>query len=370
MVRLTSGVPLRVRWASLRFAAQRSDYYEYIASCLASGARHRSLLDLFEADASRHGVCASRAILTRWWASRYLLSGGSLQETFEGTLPDDDIACLAMTQSAGQGALVEMLFTMSHRARLLHDCRRAFLQTTLVGLIALTTALLTFTWLPVHTLEHLMRTFSMVSSEFHGPCTKALQTWVEIVRRGAWVMCAGSLLIACLLRWALHNWVGSGRDRLDSVGMWRFVRDRQAIHFMSLTASLVKTLGSRGVSLRAIVERQVTLACPWLRSHLLRMLVSMDLGAQPLDAMNTGLVDQEIWSRLQDVVSGYGLTQGFSQASDRVMDLLLRRMRRQALITRWLLLLASVASVLAMGYWHVRVLEEFRQAMLLGLAGL
>jgi len=362
-------LPWRVRWACIRFSGQRSEYYEYLASCLQSGARHRSLLEVFQADASRHRANSHRAVLANWWATRYLLSGASLEQTFEATLPETDVACLAMTQMAGQQAMGQMLEIMAQRTTMLGQCRADFLQTTLAGLVALVVALLAFTVLPMYTLPRMLQAFAVATQAWYGPLTLALVAWVDTVRDVGWVPLIAIAIALIWMKWSVPHWTGPVRDRFDQHGLWRFLRDLQAIHFLSLTGALLQTLGQRGVALRSIIQMQMEFASPWLRSHLLRMLNAMDLGAEPLEAMRTGLIDEDCWCRLQDVVIGHGLTEGFSRASSRVLQTLVVRIRRQGVVLRWLLLVFSALAVLSMGYWHARVIEEVRMAMLLSLSG-
>jgi len=362
-------LPLGVRWAAWRFSGERSEYYDYVASSLSAGSRHRSLLDLFQADAIRHPPRSARAVLSNWWASRYLASGANLGETFECTLPVEDVACLEMSRLAGQQALVQILQSMSNRGTALEECRRAFLQTVLAGVIAMATAMLVMTVFPLFTLKELLNAFSSVDPQQAGTATRSLIAWVH------WLQSFGFCLPIVLagatgwVVWSLRGWVGDTRDRFDGFGIWRLERDRQALQFLSLTATLIRNLGPHGVSLRAIVEMQLACAQPWIARHLMKMLAMMDLGADPLDAMNTGLLDVDSWARLNDVVLGYGLTQGFAQAGDRVQSLLVTRVNRQGATLRWLMLLLSALIVLLMGAWHASVMEELRQAMLLGLAG-
>ncbi len=362
-------LPWRIRWACIRFSGQRGEYYEYLASCLQSGARHRSLLEVFQSDASRHRVNSHRAVLANWWATRYLESGASLEQTFEATLPEADVACLAMTQLAGQHAMAQMLEVMAHRTIILKQSRADFAQTTVAGLVALWVAVLVFTVLPVYTLPRVLQAFTVVSQERHGPFTQTLLDWVGMVQSLGWMLPFAVVIFLIGIKWSVPHWTGSIRERFDSHGFWRLMRDLQAIHFLSLTGALVHTLGQRGVALRSIIQLQIEFANPWLRSHLLRMLGAMDLGAEPLEAMRTGLIDEDCWCRLQDVVSSHGLTEGFSRACSRVLKTLVARLQKQAVFLRWSLLLFSALAVLSMGYWHARVIEEMRLAMLLTVSG-
>ena len=364
-----AGLPWAVRLAAWKFAYERSDYFEYLASCLQGPARHRTLLDLFQADAIRHGTHSNRGVLANWWASRYLASGADLGETFEGTLPLEDVVCIRITQVAGQQALGQMLQSMSIRTAVLCQCRSTYIQTVLAGVFAVITALVVLTILPMFTVPELMMTFSSVSVDQIGPNMKALMAWQTFLQSYGWLIPIASLLVTMLVGWSVQNWVGPLRDSADRFGVWRLVRDLHAIRFLSLTAALIRNLGSRGLSLRAIVEMQLETARPWLAHHLLRMLKMMDLGVEPIEALNSGIVDADCWARLHDVVLGYGLTHGFVQAGERVQTMLVARLRRQSVVLRWLMLIASLVVVMGMAVWHLRAIEEMRQAMLLGLSG-
>jgi hypothetical protein len=54
---------------------------------------------------------------------------------------------------------------------------------------------------------------------------------------------------------------------------------------------------------------------------------------------------------------------GLARARQRIERRLLARVRRQASVLRWSLLISSVAAVLGIALWHYGVIDELRQAL-------
>jgi len=369
MIKLGTGnhLPWQVRWAARRFGRFRAEYYDYVAVCLEAHNRHRSLLDFFQVDASRRMGSNCRAVLAQWWAHRYFMTGANLTETLKGTLPDSEVACMSLAQQAGQDALVRMLHSLSWQVGQMTATQRVFWETVATGVLAMLVALASALWLPVYTSARLLKAFAMVPATQYGMATRAMMSWVNVVSFWWWLLLALVLIAAVWVRWSLPNWVSDMRTRFDSFGIWRVWKETQAVEVLALTAALIQTLGRQGASLRSIIQMQAGLANPYRQSHLQRVIIALDRGAEPIDAFDTGLISKETWWRLQDIVNGYGLYAGFAQASDKILGVLDRRIRRQAVIGRYWLLGTAVTMVLLMGYWHVCVIEELRHALLMGV---
>lgn len=361
-------LPWQVRFASWRFGSARGLYYEDLATTLEAQMTGRSLLELFQNDAQRAKASSARSVLAHWWANRYLLTGGNLAQTFQGTLPQTDVICLAMTQTAGQQAMISMLKHMAQRTRQMAQSRRDFLMTTLSGLIAWLVSVFVLTVLPLYTGPQLMAVFGLEGEHPAGSWTRALMNWVQCIERYAiWVVVLMAALCA-FYGWSRYHWVGAKREKLDQWGFYKRSREYETLCFLSLTSTLMQTLGVRGVSLCTILNLQLNHARPWLRQHLMRMVSAMELGVESIQAMDTGLFEADLWNEMQCGVRVHGLTFGFSRCADQVLSQLTRRLRRQSVFVRWCLLLVSLVVVLFMAYWHVRVFEELRQFMMLSFS--
>jgi hypothetical protein len=93
------------------------------------------------------------------------------------------------------------------------------------------------------------------------------------------------------------------------------------------------------------------------------MLGRIDGGQTGPEIFGTGLLDADTWWYMADMMDALGMEAGLAQVRLRVESRLLARVRRQASVLRWALLLTSVAGVLGITLWHYAVIDELRQAL-------
>ena len=93
------------------------------------------------------------------------------------------------------------------------------------------------------------------------------------------------------------------------------------------------------------------------------MLSRIDAGASGADIFGTGLLDPETWWYMADMMDALGVEPGLARVRPRVESRLLARVRRQALVLRWSLLISSLATVLGITLWHYAVIDQLRQAL-------
>jgi hypothetical protein len=89
----------------------------------------------------------------------------------------------------------------------------------------------------------------------------------------------------------------------------------------------------------------------------------LDLGANATDALDTGLIDSEIWWYFTDLIQTLGLDEALQRTRLRTERHALKRIRTQAVYLRWGALLLSLLIVLGIAFWHVQVFEELRQSL-------
>ncbi len=363
--RVLGTVPLGVRWAAWRFKSERAEYYAFLGDLLANRALEQTLLLTFEQDSWRHGNGSARGRLAAWWAARYAASGGDLTQTWRGTLPAKDLQTVALAQEAGQVALVQTLKSMASQIRLWHDCVGNFWQTIAVGLVAAVVAVVCLFVMPLWTVPRLMAAFANVPSTYYGTSLVNLLGWADSVRTYWWAWLAALNLAVVVMWWSVAGLTGPVRRVLDRFGVWRLYRDLNAMQFLTGSATLLNALSPSGVSLRTVLTTQQQHASGWLNSHLGRMVRELDRGSDALTSLNTGLLANDVWWRFVDVVRVHGLAQGLGAASGAIGQLLKAQMARRALVLRWALLLSALASVMAVGFWHLRAIEELRQGLTL-----
>jgi len=358
----------RMRVAAYQFRSLRADYYDYLADMIAMTSGAKTLLSIFEDDALRYRGLGARGVLSHHWAQQFPKSGGDLFTTWFGSLPTEDLVAVQAAQYAGSGALPQTLRQLATVVRTTDAASQAFIQTVCVGLVGVVVAICAVFSIPVLTADHLMRVFSEVPPERYGPWSRALFATSEHLKRlWPFLLClvAGGATTAI---WSLRHWCGAARSFADQWGIWRLYRVVQAVRFLSLLAILLRPRGNTSARLREALLIQQRGALPWLNQHLEKMLVRIDTGALAIEALNTGLIDKEIWWYFTDMVHTLGLDEGLQRTKNRLAVHTVQRLQRQAMTLRWLLLLAAVAVVFAIAFWHFRVFDELRQSLSLHYA--
>lgn len=361
MARLFSLIELK--YAAWQFQEQRADYYDYLSDLISATAGAKTLLHIFSDDAKRYAPHSARGLLSRSWAQRFPAAGGDLFATWYGALPLEDLVAIQAAQYCGAGALIQTLRQLSSVVRVTDAARRAFLQTILTGLVSLVVAIVSVLLIPFFTVERLSHAFSALPVEYFGAMTRALFLTSDWLRKLWWLFILFALLCPCVCLWSLPNLVGGVRRSLDRWSVWRLYRVVQAVRFLSLLAVLLQRRGNVGARLREALLIQRNSACPWLRHHVDTMLARIDAGYEAVDALNTGLIDDQTWWYFVDMLTTLGLDTGLQRTCARLSAHTVGNLARQALVMRWVLLFISVGIVLSIAFWHVQVFEELRQGL-------
>lgn len=354
---------LRIATSAIQFKNQRADFYDYLADLISATAGTKTLLSIFQDDARRYPSGSVRGVLSASWAQRFPKTGGDLFATWFGTLPTEDLVAIQAAQYAGAGALPQTLRQLSAVVRVTDTASREFFQTVVTGLLSMLVACGSVFLIPLFTADRLVQAFVALPAEYYGPMTKGLFLTSETLRRTWWLMGIGFAVLIWACAWSLPNMVGHSRRVLDRWGIWRLYRVVHAVRFLSLLAVLLKPRGNVSARLREALQIQALGATPWLRSHVDWMLSRIDSGYQAVDALDTGLIDEETWWYFTDMVNTLGIDDGLQRTCQRLSLHTVKKLSTQALTIRWLLLLCSVAVVLSIAFWHFRVFEELRQGL-------
>ncbi|CAB3893498.1 hypothetical protein LMG3410_03941 [Achromobacter aegrifaciens] len=359
---LPSRRTLSLRLDALRFRAGRADYYEYLADLVEGTQGRKNLRDVFEDDARRHGEDTVRGRLSRHWAGMYLEAGGDLGVAWTDTLPSSECVLLSCVQEEG-GDLSAALRDVARAVRLASDAWLALVSAAAAGLAAAAVAFALLCAIPFFSVPRLQQVFQAVPAEEYGRMTRALFALSQGLRQwlALWLVLLLGLALLCL--WSLPRYTGAARSRLDRWLLWRLYRDFHAIRFLALLAVLVRQHGAADTRLRRALAVQARDTVPWMHAHLLDMLGRIDGGQTGPEIFGTGLLDADTWWYMADMMDALGMEAGLAQVRLRVESRLLARVRRQASVLRWALLLTSVAGVLGITLWHYAVIDELRQAL-------
>ena len=352
-----------LRCAAWRFKAARADYYDYLSELIRATAGTKTLLNIFQDDAKRYGHSSVRGRLSANWAQRFPRVGGDLFSTWYDAFPLEDLVAIQAAQYAGAGALIQTLRQLSTVVRVSDAARQAFLQTIFAGVASLFVALASLLLIPFFTAERLALAFVSLPPEYFGPVTQSLFRTSDWLRQFWWLV--SILLLAFLwgVIWSMPNLIGPVRRLLDRWGIWRLYRVVQAVRFLSLLAVLLQPRGNVGARLKEALLIQQTGATVWMSSHIDTMLIRIDAGYEAIDALDTGLIEDQTWWYFTDMVRTLGLDIGLQRTCERLAAHTVIKLSRQAMFIRWALLLCSVSIVLGIAFWHVRVFEELRQGL-------
>ncbi len=353
----------RLKWLAWRFRFQRGDYYLYLADLIDATGGTKNLFSIFQDDATRMRSRNCRAALSEIWLERYPLSGGDLFATWFGSFPLEDLIAIQNAQSMGADTLVATFRKLAGMSKLLDSAKMIFVQTALVGFVAALVAIGAVASIPIYTADHLARVFSAVPVELFGSWTKALQSLATVLREAGFFVVLLALLFGATVLWSLPNWVGAWRRRLDNVGMWLFYRRVHSLRFLSLLGIILNRHGHAGTRLRHALVLQSRYMSPWLGSHLQSMIQRLDHGASVIDALDSGLIDSDMWWYFVDMVCTLGLDTALERTCERLGSSSLVGIQRQAAYLRWSLLLSALSVVLGVLFWHFKVFDELRHAL-------
>lgn len=353
----------RLRWDAVRFARKRADYYEYLADIIDGLQGRKTLRDLFDDDAHRYGPATVRGRMAHRWSKAFEDCGGDVAVTWRGSLPADELSLLRAAQAAGAGAFTSTLRDLARAAALVEEARAILVGTVAAGAAALAVAIALLCAVPFFTVPRLQQVFQVVPATYYGILTRGLFILSSVLRHALpfWLACAAAAL--WLVAWSLPNLTGPVRTRLDRILVWRLYRDFHSIRFLAMLAVLVRQRGNVDTRLRVALAMQASGARPWLAWHIENMVARIDGGLVGGDTFDTGLIDTQTWWYLTDMIAARGMEAGMVKARERVERHTLVRVKRQAQLMRWSLLLGAVGAVAGLALWHYGVIDELRRAM-------
>lgn len=354
---------VKIATAALFFRGERAEYYEYLADLIDTTGGGKTFQSIFQDDASRYSLSTSRGMLSRLWLARFPQSGGDLFSTWSGTLPLEDLLAIQSAQYAGAQALTKTLRQLAGVVRLVDQARGLLWTTAFVGIAGLVVASVSVVSIPLFTVRQLKKVFAAVPSDYFLVWTKALFSTSEILGEIWPLLLAIFIISVWALAWSFSNWTGGLRKFADTVGPWAFYRRVQTIRFVALLVVTLSPGGSQSARLRNAIALQIQGATPWFASHLYLMVKRLELGGDAADALDTGLIDPEIWWYFTDLARTLGLDEALVRTRFRIEVHALRKIKTQAQYLRWFSLLLALSIVLVIAFWHVQVFEELRQAL-------
>lgn len=363
-----AGMTTDAKIASIIFAGKRSDYYMFLADTISGTRGRKSLVDIFMSDVERYGSSA-RGKLSLHWAKQYRAGGGSLQLTFAGTLPSDDVAVLhTLLRNGGERALENALRDLSENSALMSKARMIMLFTTLAGLVCLSMTLGMFIAMPSYTVPKIVDAFSMLPLSEYPKSAASLVALADFVKDSSVMLVMAAVAIVSVVTWSLSYVTGKPREYLDKYGfVWGLYRDFQSIRFLSTLAALVRESDNTAVNLKPALIMQIHGASRWKKYHLNKILEYVGRGKVGPEIFTTGIMDQTMQWYISDLIESRGFSDALQYVKERLKDRVLKRITVQSLVVAWVLLLSSLAVSAYLLAWHYSAIDDLRRSLQLYL---
>lgn len=297
-----------------RFQKQRADYYMDLASLLRTS--KRKLLDVFETDAQRYSGTA-RGTLSALWYERFDSNGADLGATWEGCIPDAELAVLMVTLEGASDALPQALESIAGIARLSDQVVSETIGTLAVAMLGMTIALLAVTALPIFTVGQVQSTFDIPES-FWPSAGLLMLHWSRWVQEHM-VFIAGGLVAAIgWVVWSIENWTGDTRNALDQrVIPYNICRDIASVRFLTTISALTRKRGNVMETLQSALEKLAdSTSSPWMRWRIEQVVSEVQAtGGVTSTCFDTGLLPKLIFWRLRDLEESKGLSNALEETA-------------------------------------------------------
>ena len=363
---MNAKLPFKVKQAARGFHKQRSDYYAYMAAILRSSGGGIKILQLFENDIQRYEG-EPRGVLCGYWHDCYSENGGNLADSLQGTVPDDEVAIIRVSQDAGGDALLYALEDVARMAKLTDKVRSESIGTLMAGLVAIILATAMLTAFPVFSINAISNAYDFLPLEFwgkHGKSLTAYSKWIE-----SYVVYVALVLMIVLVYvyWSIGNLISPVRNWLDEhIVLYKVIRDLKGALFLTTMSTLSR---KRGAGMVATLKQNLetfsdSARSPWLKWRIDQIIDGSDAtGAIGVQAFNTGFISREMFFFLEDMQKARGFAEGFQETGNYVEGKILTGIIGRMLFYRWALLIASLVVTLGMFIWQFQVIYEMRGAM-------
>lgn len=135
--------------------------------------------------------------------------------------------------------------------------------------------------------------------------------------------------------WSLPNWASNTRFKVDFYLPYSIYRDYHGAIFLVTLAALLRAGTSIGQALDLLRDA----GTPWMRRHIAIMRSKIDQGIDPVLAMNTGIVHEDIAYRVIDYGERSGFQVGIEKIGFRSIELVTGRITNSAALINILSLL-------------------------------
>ncbi|UTY55859.1 type II secretion system F family protein [Massilia sp. erpn] len=297
---MKQGLSFTIKNAAYDFRDKRGNLYLDLASVM-EASPGESITKILARYAERYKK-KSVGILCRHWLDRFA-QVGTFTEALRGTIPDEDLAALAASESAGDLRLgLEKLGTNILAMQETRNDIRKLMVSALVMVVIFHAYLLIQSFVVMPKLEKAVLS-AQVDFVQLGKVGAILFGGAEFIRGWwwAWLILVGAAVAVVV--WALKHYVGKHRRWLDDRFLpFQMARDFNSAAFFATVGMITTVRNNNVVQLHDALVQTKANAYPWLRWQTTKILEN--LAANPNgkgEIFDTGIANRSMYYRILDI---------------------------------------------------------------------
>jgi type II secretory pathway component PulF len=350
----------KIRNAASGFKGTRAVFYLDLASVMAASPSE-TVTKILAKYAERY-KSQTIGVLCRHWLDRFQ-DTGKFSESIRGTVPDEDLASLSASETAGDLRLG--LQKLGEALLVLKTCKTEItkmLVSAFLVVLILHAYIGMQAWMVMPQLEAAMKgkaDFSQLGKP------GLLFTGAHFVQDWWWVWVGFVVGGTVLTAWALKNYVGKGRHWLDdNVLPFQMSRDFNAAAFFSTLGTITAPRNGNVVQLHAALLQMHHNAYPWLRWQISSMLEN--LAGKPNskgEVFDTGITNQKTYYRILDISDYAEVPVMLQQIGEIILKNAPDEIRARATTVRVILMATCMTLMLTMYGGQYALTDAFKSAV-------
>jgi len=340
------------------FSSERGEFYVDLAQSMRA-MRGVPITQFLENYAKRY---QKRAIgkMAQYWLTRFSETG-TFTESIRGTVPNEDLTLLAVSENAGD--LASGLQSLGENIVAMAKTKQEMIMTMASGIVLIVLlhvflAIQAFMVMPQ--LEKAMTanadpaSIGLLPSFLFGAAT-IIRTWwpLEIA------------VMSAVLVWifsSLPRYTGPGRAWLDNHFLpYEMYRDFQGAAFFVALGSVTKLIGSQIIQIADALQRIRQNSVSWLAWHIDQIMRNMEEEPTSKGALfNTGIVNERNYYRVVDIAEYADLSTMLNEVGALIMTTAPVEMQKKAGKSRFALMLTCVVLMFGLYGATLFMINDFK----------
>lgn len=285
----------------------------------------------------------SVGILARHWLSRFN-HVGTFTEAVRGTIPDEDLTVLAVSERAGD--LVVGLSSLGNNIIALTQCKKDIFSTLrasffLLLLLHIFFAIEAFVVMPK--IENAMRANIDISKL--GIVGTIYFSGAELIRDWWWAWLMFVIFMTFTVIWSLKNYTGKMRPWLDNhILPFQMFREFNSASFLIALGSVTKLMGSQVVQLNEALNKIGEDAYMWLSWQIGMIQENLQINPNGKgEIFNTGLVSRNAYYRILDIAEYAQMDKMLNSVGEIILETAPVETKKKAEFLRYTLMIVCLS---------------------------